>query len=237
MIGVIVPVHNEQALLGSCLASIAQAALHSDLSGEMVQVVVVLDACNDDSAAIANNYGVQAVTVCAQNVGIARALGADQAIEQKARWLAFTDADTTVAPSWLAAQTALEADAVCGTVGVGDWWQHCQAVRSRYERDYHDNDDHRHVHGANFGVSAAAYRRAGGFPALRSGEDVALVDALLRTGARVAWSAAPRVLTSARTEARAVCGFGAFIREIVDAMDAATPSAEPCDPSALLALN
>jgi hypothetical protein len=33
---------------------------------------------------------------------------------------------------------------------------------------------HHHVHGANLGMSASAYGAAGGFPPLRTHEDVAL---------------------------------------------------------------
>lgn len=218
MIGVIVPVHNEQARLGACLASIAEAAKHVDLHLETVQIIVVLDACTDESAAIAELSGVRILSLAAGNVGLARAHGAAAAIAEGASWLAFTDADTTVAPAWLASQRALAADAVCGTVAVADWWLHSRAVRARYEQGYRDVDGHQHVHGANLGVSTAAYLQAGGFPPLRSGEDLALVEALLRGGARVAWSAAPRVFTSARVEACVVDGFGAFIRSIVTAL-------------------
>jgi hypothetical protein len=64
------------------------------------------------------------------------------------------------------------------------------------------------VHGANLGVSAQAYLRAGGFAPLACSEDVALVEQLQATGARIAWSAAPRVVTSARRASRARGGFG-----------------------------
>ena len=43
---------------------------------------------------------------------------------------------------------------------------------------------HPHVHGANLGVTAAAYLAAGGFSALRTGEDHALVRALETAGRR-----------------------------------------------------
>jgi hypothetical protein len=43
------------------------------------------------------------------------------------------------------------------------------------------------------------------------GEDVALVNALLASGASVAWSALPRVTTSARKMARAHGGFAHFL--------------------------
>ena len=54
-----------------------------------------------------------------------------------------------------------------------------------------------HIHAANLGVGATAYRRAGGFQPLDGSEDVALVKALQIVGARVAWSAAPPVISSA----------------------------------------
>jgi thymidine phosphorylase len=73
------------------------------------------------------------------------------------------------------------------------------------------------VHGANLGVSAEAYLRAGGFQALACSEDVALVEALKASGARIAWSAAPRVTTSARTNARARGGFGDTLLAVVAA--------------------
>jgi hypothetical protein len=60
-------------------------------------------------------------------------------------------------------------------------------------------------------VSAEAYHRVGGFEPLASREDVALVMALQAVGARIAWSAAPRVVTSARKAFRAPGGFGATL--------------------------
>ena len=49
--------------------------------------------------------------------------------------------------------------------------------------------DTRHIHGANLGISAAAYRAAGGFAALKLGEDVALVSSLLARKADVRFAA------------------------------------------------
>jgi hypothetical protein len=57
-------------------------------------------------------------------------------------------------------------------------------------------------------VSAVAYYRAGGFPPLECSEDVALVGLLVAMGARIAWSAAPRVVTSARIASKVRGGFG-----------------------------
>ncbi|HZZ13686.1 MAG TPA: glycosyltransferase [Paraburkholderia sp.] len=208
MIGVIVPAHNEEALLAPCLAALIEASRHEDLAGEPVRIVVVLDACTDFTGAIARAYGVETLALTARNVGIARATGADFLLADDARWLAFTDADSRVSPGWLVAQLSLDADAVCGSIAVDDWTAHPLCVRENFRKTYVDADGHRHIHGANLGVSAEAYRRAGGFPPLTCSEDVALVDRLLATGARIAWSAAPRVITSARAAARARGGFG-----------------------------
>ncbi|MEK6346696.1 MAG: glycosyltransferase [Burkholderia sp.] len=208
MIGVVIPAHNEARRLAACLSAATAAARHPALRQEPVQVVVVLDSCSDGSARLAATFDVVTLSVDARNVGVARAAGAEHLLRLGARWLAFTDADSRVAPDWLVAQLALGADAVCGTVAVTDWRGHPAHVREHWRRTYRDEDGHRHVHGANLGVSARAYRRAGGFPALACHEDVMLVDLLAATGASIAWSAAPRVVTSARRDARARGGFG-----------------------------
>lgn len=218
MIAVIIPVHNEEETLHACLLTVLNAASHSALRGELVLVVVVLDSCTDCSEAIAMALGVHTISVGLRNVGAARAAGADHAVDRGARWLANTDADTMVAADWLWQQLHLGTDAVCGTVAVDDWSPHgsaAAALRTHFARTYNDADGHRHIHGANFGVSAAAYRRAGGFAPLACSEDVALIQALLSIGASIAWTAAPRVITSARVNARAPNGFGDTLRAVV----------------------
>ncbi|WP_093380249.1 glycosyltransferase family 2 protein [Variovorax sp. OV329] len=219
MIGVVVPAHNEQDLLVSCIASIREAALSPQLNGGLVEILVVADACTDRTEALAVQTGARLLPVAFRNVGAARAAGAQWLLDRGARWLAFTDADTRVSPDWLADQLALDADAVCGTVEVADWTPHAhdaEWLRLHFSRTYFDVDGHRHVHGANLGVSAEAYRRAGGFRASACSEDVELVRALERSGARIAWSSRPRVTTSARRLVRAAGGFGdALIQAVV----------------------
>ncbi|WP_418320695.1 glycosyltransferase [Piscinibacter sakaiensis] len=214
MIGVVVPAHDEAHLIGDCLASIGRAAAEPALHNEQVLVVVVLDACSDATGDVARSLGATTLGLTSRNVGIARAAGAHHCLAAGARWLAFTDADSQVAPDWLADQLALADaghDAVCGTVAVADWQDHDEATQRRYHAAYTDADGHRHIHGANLGIAAAAYRRAGGFPPFACSEDVALVEALLAGGASVAWSARPRVTTSARRDFRAAGGFGATL--------------------------
>ena len=235
MIGIAIPAHNEAEHIGECLASVLAACAHPALQGEPAMVVVVLDDCSDDTARIAAGYPVTLLATQTRCVGAARALGAQRLLASGARWLAFTDADTRVAPDWLAAQLALRADVVCGTVEVTDWEVfHGEAatMQAHFARTYFDADGHRHVHGANLGVSASAYLSAGGFAPLACSEDQALVDTLSALGARIAWSAAPRVRTSARQDPRAAGGFGDALKAALrryqhQAADLAAPLTDP----------
>lgn len=214
MIGVVVPAHNEAACLAGCLRSLVAASTHPELSGEAVRIVVVLDGCTDLSATIAAQFPVISLASSACNVGEARAAGAQAMLDVGARWLAFTDADSVVSERWLVDQLALSSDAVCGTVVVDDWSDYALEVQRVYDAHYCQLDGHRHIHGANLGVSADAYRRVGGFEPLKAHEDVALVRALERAGAQIAWSAKPVVRTSARCNGRAPEGFAGYLRAL-----------------------
>ena len=214
MIAVIVPAHDEAHVIGRCLASIAVAAADPRLRGEPVLTVVALDACTDHTAAVCAEHGATTIEVHARCVGTARAVAAEYALAHGARWIASTDADTEVPPDWLWRQLRCGADAFCGVVEVVDWLDYPEVVRAAFSGRETMQDGHRHVHGANLGLSAAAYRAVGGFPALRTGEDVALVEALAGSGARIAWLARPVVATSARRTARAPHGFSSFLRAL-----------------------
>ncbi len=228
MIGVAIPAHDEEDCLSGCLRAVLAAACHPALGGEAVRVCVVLDACSDESSAVVRRHmapfraagvALELYAVQARRVGAARGAGARRLLAAGARWLAFTDADTRVAPDWLADQLALGADAVCGTVAVDDWSPHAGkagALQAHFDGFYQDRDGHRHIHGANLGVGARAYLAAGGFEPVACHEDVFLVRALESSGARLAWSARPRVFTSARTDARARDGFGDTLLRMLD---------------------
>ena len=212
MIGVVIPVHNEEALLGDCLQSVRQAAADPLLDAEPVEVVVVLDACIDRSAALAIRHKAQIVSLNARCVGAARALGASWALDYGARWIAFTDADTIVPPNWLSVQLELYADATCGEVRIDDWSGHPRGVRERFLDSY--RAEAHHIHGANLGISAPAYYATGGFPALRSGEDVAVISNLLKRRSDVRWKGPPPVTTSARWQTTIEGGFAAHLGEL-----------------------
>ena len=237
MLGIVIPAHNEEACLPDCLAALHAAASHPALKGETVLIHLVLDDCDDGSEDILKRWqlhhrGPHVVLTYSQiderKVGAARAHGAARLLDRGARWLAFTDADTQVSPEWLVHQLALDVDVVCGSVAVDDWSPHAgqsAMLRKHFSETYNDRDGHRHIHGANLGVAAAAYIKAGGFQAVACHEDVYLVAALERIGARFAWSAAPRVVTSARTDARARGGFGDTMLAVVAAKARPAPAA------------
>jgi glycosyltransferase involved in cell wall biosynthesis len=227
-IGVIVPAHNEQDLLPSCLASVRRAG--RALPGTPVHLVVVADDCQDRTAEVARRGGASVVTISARSAGAARAAGAQEILSRTGRldpanvWLATTDADTLVPACWLRQQARYAGqgwDAIVGTIQVADWSGYPSATRSlfrqRYERDQPaagGASQHRHVHGANLGFRAAAYLRAGGFPALPTAEDHALVAALSAGGSRVLRTRELPVVTSARRDSRAPDGFGHYLKQL-----------------------
>lgn len=223
-VGIVIPARNEADRLGACLRSI-DLAVHA--GGGPASVVVVLDACTDDTAAVVANHRsrsvvpTRAITIAAGFVGVARAVGAAELItehEVANLWLATTDADSTVCRQWVRGQLrhrAGGADVVAGTVTVGSWAGWGLEPRRRYQDSYArhlEPDGHGHVHGANLGVRATLYQAIGGFPAVGCDEDVALVRAARAAGASIAWATDLPVRTSARLVGRAPGGFATTLR-------------------------
>jgi len=221
--GVVVPAHDEETLLPTCLAALRHAAEAVSIP---VHVLVVADACSDRTADVARACGAGVVSIGACNVGAARAAGMTGLLrltagcERTALWLATTDADTVVPPGWLRRQLEYADagwDVVLGTVTVTDWDGHPPHVPSAFEVLYgYGTGPHPHVHGANLGIRASAYRAAGGFPPLRTGEDHALLAAAAEAGRPVLQASDISVETSARRQARAPRGFSHLLRTLAD---------------------
>jgi glycosyltransferase involved in cell wall biosynthesis len=222
---VVIPAHDEEALLPACLTAVGQAA--RILAPLPVCIVVAADACADLTAQLARESGAVVVETSARNVGVARQAGMRAALQQfrdlapAEIWLATTDADTLVPPDWLRRQLRYAAqgwDAVVGTVAVTDWTEHSAEVPPLFQRQYgNEPGTHRHVHGANLGFSAEAYLAAGGFSAHRTAEDHALVIALEAAGRRVLRTTRVSVVTSARRGARAPMGFSHLLSTLTGA--------------------
>lgn len=229
---VVVPAHNEFAVLTRCLNAIrtaAAAVIHP------VSVIVVLDACDDDSVSLDGRFGpdVRFVVVDERNVGAARAAGfryARFALDPVGdhTWYATTDADTEVRPDWLLRQLDSGADMVLGVVHVHQWRHYPDEVAGRFEAQYKtDESSHRHIHGANMGFRAEAYWRAGGFADLETGEDIDLVERFQAADCTIHWDDELSVATSDRSTGRAPRGFADHLavvsREVSDELkDAAS---------------
>ena len=134
-------------------------------------------------------------------------------------WLASTDADTTVHPTWLAAHQRWAGSGVDGVAGLVevDWRGAAPQLPQRYRRSIAADGlgaGHRHVHGANLGLRAAAWREAGGCGEVDVGEDRELWRRLQRLGAEVVGVDDLRVRTSGRLVGRAPDGFAAHLARL-----------------------
>ncbi|MFM6849218.1 MAG: glycosyltransferase [Terrabacter sp.] len=218
---VVVPVHDEEELLPRALAALAEATrrLSATRPEVSVDVTAVLDACRDTSAAVVSDHPwVRHVAIGRNNVGAARRAGIAVATahlphDRHRHWVASTDADCVVGPDWLVDHVRLAdagADLVTGTVeplreDLDD------LTARRWWASHEVREGHPHVHGANLGVRLTAYDDAGGFEAVRTHEDVGLVQRVRAGGWTCVASAAVHIGTSGRLVGRAPHGFAAFL--------------------------
>ena len=161
--------------------------------------------------------------------------------------LLTTDADTVVAPDWIERNLlslAAGADLVCGRVTVdpneaalipshlhADDALECQLTKlqdqiaARLDPDPVDPwPRHAEAAGASLAVTVSAFDRAGGIPAIRSGEDRAFVQALARTDARIRHDPMITVTVSGRIHGRAPGGMAETIRRRMCRQDEFTDS-------------
>ncbi|ADG73424.1 glycosyl transferase family 2 [Cellulomonas flavigena DSM 20109] len=239
-VAVVVPVRDEEALVGACLASL-DAARTTLLArgGRTADVVVVLDSCRDGTADVVARHvathgglhgathgglhdgvhgGVRVLEVEAADVGLARATGVAAALAASPAspdetWLACTDADSQVGADWLVEHVRLAdagADVVVGTVHP-DPADLTPAQWTAWRATHVPGRPNGHVHGANLGVRASAYLRAGGFRAAREHEDVELVARLRASGAVIVASDVVDVRTSGRPVGRTPGGYAGHL--------------------------
>ena len=223
-VAVVVPAANEEQHIASCLASIRAAQAHlSQRRAEdvQVQVFVVLDGCQDQTAAVVARFpGVRPVTIRAGRVGAARHAGALAAIGSappaRELWLANTDADCAVPRDWLSfmvAESRRDARMVLGTVLPGPGLP--AALEKAWLSRHHQREGHPHIHGANFGIRADTYLTLGGWQPLRLGEDIDLAGRAAKAGhLQIIRTASIPVVTSIRTVARAPGGFASYLTEL-----------------------
>jgi hypothetical protein len=139
-----------------------------------------------------------------------------------------TDADSQVAPKWIAENlAAFEAgvEAVLGRIDLDEDGELLPAalhlrgeLEDRYEQlltelswlldplEHNPWPHHATISGASLGISRTAYCRVGRLPRVALGEDKALIALLSRRDARIRYSPTVHVTTSGRTNGRAPGG-------------------------------
>jgi Glycosyl transferase family 2 len=241
-----IPVRDEEERLPACLRALARQSDRSGRSISPTQVRVVLFAndCTDRSASLARQLGAGLsldlrVVEARLPPAIAHAGSARRAAMDLAEaWLVegresdgvilVTDADSQVAPNWIAenlAAFAAGAEAVLGRIDLDEEGAYLpEALHRRgqledtYERlltelswllDPLEHDPwphHATTSGASLGVTRAAYCRVGRLPRVPLGEDKALVGLLYHHDARIRHCPTAHVITSGRTDGRAPGG-------------------------------
>ena len=171
------------------------------------------------------------------NAGWARRLGMEAAAEivRPDGLILTTDADTVVDCDWVAAnlrEIQGGVDAVAGYVMADPVelmelppnilergsleWEYQQLVAelvARADPQAHDPwPRHNQNCGASAALTAAAYRHIGGLPPRAVGEDRALFESLRRMDHKIRHSLDVQVVTSARTDGRALGGLSDAIR-------------------------
>ncbi len=228
------------------------------LAPGLFDIVVFANSCRDDTAAAVRRFAARAphpathviedeLPPHAAHVGMARRLVLDRCAQRfLARGrsdgvLASTDADTIVAPDWIAwtLREIAAVDAVAGFVEIEPLQQQrlFAPVRLLYLREQayrrafaeveavfdplpHDPAPrHAAFVGASFAVTTRAYLAAGGLPPSPTLEDREFFYALCRSDARVRHSLRVRAATSARRQARADGGFGSFMTTLHERAD------------------
>ncbi|KAB7645583.1 glycosyltransferase [Polymorphobacter fuscus] len=250
-----IPARNEAASIATALTALDTAAASAADWIASLRVVVSANNCGDETAEVAAGYRPRNFTLFVESVdlplAVAHAGGARRAaLDRAARFLpqdgvlATTDADSAVAPDWLAAmlgEFARGVDAVAGAITLdpqerarlprlpgrdAEW--HYAGLLAQLE-DLIDPCPHdpapRHIWawGANFAVTRRAYDLVGGLPLVPLAEDRALAEQLSRHDFKLRRSTAPLVYTSARVDGRAPGGFADLIRGFAD------DSNQPCD--------
>ena len=229
---VVVPARDEEARIAACLEALAAQTVGIDA----FELIVVLDACADDTeaaaaaAAAALHISLTMIVGPGLGSGPARRAGMELACDRLLATgrpdglIATTDADSRPAPDWLARQLVhvrAGARVVAGLIELDDEEarllpaivlaarERDAATRLRRVRRTDPDAAHHHFAGASLGVTARAYRAVGGIEPLQALEDDGFARRLAEHRVPVLRAPDVTVTTSARVDGRASQGLSA----------------------------
>ena len=222
---VAVPARNEADYIGACLVAIDASARRCRVP---VSIVVAADSCHDDTAAIARaapmrHARVDVIEAHWHGAGRTRAAAVAAALAGAADdlsqvWIANTDADCLADPSWLPRQLREARRGIHAVAGVVTLDPHAtpEPLLAQFTATYHVRGaTHHHVHGANFGVRADAYRLVGGWSTHTVvGEDHELWRRLTAARLELRQPSDISVTTSSRTTGRVAGGFASRLSRL-----------------------
>jgi GT2 family glycosyltransferase len=257
---VAIPTKDEAERLPACLSALAgqRSLTGRSLARGAFGIVIFANNCHDASAEVARSMArglpfPMRVFEASLLRRFAHAGGARRAAMDLAEaWLSerakpggvilTTDADSRVAPDWIANNLAAidaGADVVLGRVRLDEEGERLPealhfrgALESAYEDllteiaarldpvDHNPWPHHATISGATMAVTREAYRRAGGLPSIPLGEDKAFIAELSRRDARIRFCPRIEVITSGRTIGRAPGGVADTLRLRSEAPDA-----------------
>jgi glycosyltransferase involved in cell wall biosynthesis len=229
---VVVPAHDEAALIANCLRALADQAAVQPAAYE---VILVLDACTDQTPQVARQTAAEhpslrlhLVDGPGRGAGAARKLGMDLASSRLLSLgrlnglIASTDADSTVAADWLDVQlraVSAGAQAIGGRVELFPTdaaaldpelldrrAARAAARHARIPRPDDRRPDHWQFSGASMSLTAATYLAIGGLDPHAALEDEGLERSLTRNGVPIHRRLDVRVATSGRLRGRAARG-------------------------------
>ncbi len=237
---VVVPARDEEDLIGSCLEALATQEI---VAHDEFEVLLILDRCTDRTEARAREIAVghprlrlHLLDGPGEGSGPARRVGMDAAcarlfqVGRPEGLIACTDADTVVAPDWLATQlraVSQGAKAIGGRIELADdgslpegvWHMYAEQGRLRHEillsgSDPKGETQHWQFSGASLALTATVYKEIGGLEPLSALEDEALERVLLEHRIPIERLLSVRVTTSPRLVGRASRGLSQDLSRI-----------------------
>ncbi|HKH38506.1 MAG TPA: glycosyltransferase [Rubrobacter sp.] len=235
---VVVPARDEEDLIESCLEALAT---QERVAHHEYEVLLILDRCTDETEERAREIGgvhpslkLHFLDGPGEGSGPARRVGMDAVcarllqVGRPEAIIACTDADTVVAPDWLAAQLRAVSEgarAIGGRIELADDGslpehvrrRHAEEGRLRHEHLLYDpagKAQHWQFSGASMTLTATVYTQVGGLEPLTALEDENLEKVLRHHDVPIHRLLSVRVTTSPRLVGRATRGLSNDLAKI-----------------------